>query len=69
MRAYEFSAAVEDHGIIHIPKEYLNDISSNVKVIIFNPEENCPNPKKKAFNAMKISTKGFKFNREEANER
>jgi hypothetical protein len=27
MQAYEFSTAVEDHGIIHIPKEYLKDIT------------------------------------------
>jgi hypothetical protein len=68
MRTYEFSTAVGDNGIIHIPEEYLKDISSTVKVIIFNNDEKRQ-PKKKTFKAMKIHTKGFKFNREEANER
>jgi uncharacterized protein YpiB (UPF0302 family) len=65
MQAYEFSTAVEDNGIIHIPEEYLKDISSTVKVIIFTNDEEH-HPKKKTFTAMKIHTKGFKFNREEA---
>ncbi|GHV11997.1 hypothetical protein FACS189491_04210 [Spirochaetia bacterium] len=68
MQAYEFSTAVEDHGIIHIPEEYLKDISSTVKVIIFTKNDERQ-PKRKTFKAMKIHTKGFKFNREEANER
>jgi hypothetical protein len=68
MQAYEFSTAVEDNGIIHIPEEYLKDISSTVKVIIFTKDEERQ-PQKKTFTAMKIHTKGFKFNREEANER
>jgi uncharacterized protein YpiB (UPF0302 family) len=68
MQAYEFSTAVEDDGVIHIPKEYLKGISSTVKVIIFTNDEERQ-PKKKTFTAMKIHTKGFKFNREEANER
>jgi hypothetical protein len=64
----QFSTAVEDNGIIHILEEYLKDISSTVKVIIFTKDEERQ-PKKKTFKAMKIHTKGFKFNREEANER
>jgi hypothetical protein len=68
MRTYEFSTAVESNGIIHIPEEYLRDISSIVKVIIFTKDEERQ-PKKKTFKAMKIHTKDFKFNREEANER
>ena len=68
MQAYEFSTAVEDHGIIRIPEEYLKDISSTVKVIIFTKNDEHQ-PKRKTFKAMKIHTKGFKFNREEANER
>ncbi|GMO58196.1 MAG: hypothetical protein Ta2G_18280 [Termitinemataceae bacterium] len=68
MQTYEFSTAVENHGIIHIPEEYLKDISSTVKVIIFTKDEESQ-PKRKTFKAMKMHTKGFKFNREEANER
>jgi hypothetical protein len=68
MQAYEFSTVVEDDGIIHIPEEYLKDISSIVKVVIFTRNEERQ-PQKKTFKAMKIHTKGFKFDREEANER
>jgi hypothetical protein len=68
MQAYEFSTVVEDDGIIHIPEEYLGDISSTVKVVIFTKDEEHQ-PQKKTFKAMKIHTKGFKFDREEANER
>jgi hypothetical protein len=78
MQAYEFNTAVEDPGIIRIPEEYLKEISSTIKVIIFTKNDRTnvpgtlasePQPKKKTFKAMKIHTQGFKFNREEANER
>jgi hypothetical protein len=68
MQTYEFSTVVEDNGIIHIPEEYLKAISSTVKVIIFTKDEERQ-PQKKTFKAMKIHNKGFKFDREEANER
>jgi hypothetical protein len=69
MMAYEFQAAVND-GIIHIPKQYRNMISSKVKVILLseNPTEQSKHIKP-TFNAMKLDTRGFVFNREEANER
>ncbi|MDR1506573.1 MAG: hypothetical protein LBI67_05670 [Treponema sp.] len=68
MQAYEFSTVVEDNGTIRIPEEYLRSISSTVKVVIFTRDEERQ-LKKKTFAAMKIHTKGFKFNRQEANER
>ena len=69
MKTYEFSAAVEDNGIIRIPGKYLHNISSPVKVIVLTNDETQSSNKSKHFSAMKIRTKGFKFDRNEANER
>lgn len=55
--------------IIHVPKDY---IGKQVEVIAFmigdssNMEEIKTKP---SFTALKLDTVGFKFNREEANER
>ena len=68
MLAYEFNSIVEDKGIIHIPEQYLQNISSSVKVIILANEE-TQNPKKKHFTSMKIKLGDFKFDRDAANER
>jgi hypothetical protein len=69
MQTYEFSSVVEDNGIIRIPEQYLHDISSHVKVIVFTNDEIQSNCKRKHFFAIKIKTKGFKFDRNDANER
>jgi hypothetical protein len=69
MKIYEFISAVEDDGIIRIPPQYLHDISSPVKVIVLSDDEIQGGNDKKHFSAMKIKTKGFKFDRNEANER
>jgi hypothetical protein len=68
MQAYEFSSVIEDDGIIHIPPQYLPNISSPVKVILLanNQEKNKTG---KMFSAIKLKTKGFKFDRDAANER
>jgi hypothetical protein len=68
MPAYEFSSVIEDDGIIHIPSQYLQNISSPVKVILLAPNE-TQNKKGKTFSALKLKTKGFKFDRDVANER
>jgi hypothetical protein len=68
MQAYEFSSIIEDEGIIHVPEEYLQNISSPVKVIILTNTES-QNTKKKHFSAIKLKTRGFKFDRNAANER
>ena len=68
MLAYEFNSIVEDRGIIRIPEQYLQNISSSVKVIILVNVE-TQNNNKKHFTAMRIKTKGFKFDRDAANER
>ena len=68
MQTYEFSSAVGANGVIHIPKQYLPNISSPVKVIVCVNDE-VQTAGKKTFSAMKLKTKGFKFDRDEANGR
>ena len=68
MQAYEFSSVIEDDGIIHIPSQYLQNISSPVKVILLVNNEN-QNKTRKIFSAIKLKTRGFKFDRDVANER
>ena len=67
MQAYEFSSIIENEGVIHIPKQYLQKISSPVKIFLLVDEE-TPNKKSKNFSAIKLRTKGFKFDRDIANE-
>jgi hypothetical protein len=67
MQAYEFNSVIEDEGIIHIPERYLSCISSPVKVIIL-AEENAGQSGSVRFSAIRLKTKGFKFDREAANE-
>ena len=77
-RAIQFETVVES-GIIRVPEEYANTISAAVKVTLAplsNPPHIKVGVKSEAgilssddFNALKIDTKNWKFNREEANER
>ena len=72
MQTYEFSSVVEGNGIIRIPEQYLRNISSPVKVIVFTEDtiqRSISSGKRKHFSAIKIRTKGFKFDRDDANER
>ena len=66
MQAYEFQT-VAHNGIIEIPEEYKQKIISKIKVIVLT-EDPVPN-KKSLFPDFTIDTTGYKFNREEANER
>ena len=75
MQAYEFYATLEN-GAIKIPKQYQNRITSGAKVIVLNSKPRKSNREKA--NAQKrtdllspitIDTRGWKFDREEANER
>ena len=68
MQAYEFSSVVGKEGTIHIPQQYLKNLSSPVKVILLT-NENASKGKNKHFSAITLETKGFIFNRDEANER
>jgi hypothetical protein len=67
MQAYEFEAVIEK-GNIHIPDYLVGRIEPNVKVIVFN-EERPKHIRPKKFGAMTLDTRGFKFDRDEANER
>ena len=68
LQAYEFNSVVDKEGIIYVPQQYLPNISSPVKVIILSNGKKTNNGNKQ-FSAINLETKGFKFNREEANER
>jgi hypothetical protein len=72
MKAIEFSGNVKG-GTIKIPKKFLANLSDeSVRIIILvdeqEPEKKKP-PFKKRFKAIKLDTRGFKFDRDEANER
>ncbi len=67
MFAIEFNTKI-DHGSIKIPEQYITKLGSQVKVIILanQPEDQTQSLN---FTALAINTKGYKFNRELANER
>jgi len=73
MHAVEFQATIEN-GIVHIPKKY-KDLQEKreVRFLIMYDESNTSEPtiekRKKIMNAISIDTLGFKFDRNEANER
>ena len=67
MHAYEFNSVVNNDAIL-IPEKYRGLIRSNMRVIVLSEEkERGKNPV--AFSALKLQTKGVKFDREVANER
>jgi len=75
MQAYEFYTSPKD-GMIHIPEQYKNQISDNVLVIIlekkptlFTREEANARKKTDLLSPPSLKTRGWKFNREEANAR
>jgi hypothetical protein len=68
MKAIEFRAKI-DKGVIKIPEEFRNKLDHEVRVILLMEETEKEYLGKPGFTAVKIKTKGFKFNREEANER
>jgi hypothetical protein len=71
MQAYEFNTVIHE-GMIRIPEQYQNKLlsPSPVRVILLsNTTKSNISSGHKKFSAMKLQTKGFIFNREEANER
>ena len=75
MQAYEFYAEPEN-GVIPIPEHYKHLITGNVMVIVlekksrqFNREEVNVRKKTDLLSPPGLKTKGWRFNREEANER
>jgi translation initiation factor RLI1 len=62
--------AKKNYLTISLPNEY---VGQQLEVIAFMLEDESENPEKEkkqvTFDAVSLDTKGFKFNREEANER
>jgi hypothetical protein len=67
MYAIEFQAQAQN-GIVQIPAQYATWKNKRVKVILLEPDNEQP-VEKLQFKAVKLSTKAFRFNRDEANER
>ncbi|MDR1728440.1 MAG: hypothetical protein LBT74_11055 [Acidobacteriota bacterium] len=68
LKAIEFETVYKD-GVISVPAEYRANIDeAPLKVIVLQPVSQKPN-KPLRFDAFRIDTRGFKFDREEANER
>ena len=69
MEAYEFDTVVKN-GVINIPQKFLDKQLSAIRVIVLTKGDDVlPIKKEGKFSAMRLKTKGFTFNREEANER
>jgi len=69
MQALELHTKI-DHGVIQLPRKYKDMTVDNVKIIILMNEN--PEVKTKSvdfFDTINADLTGFKFNREEANER
>jgi len=68
MRAYEFDT-VYRNGVIDVPEQYQREIrEAPVRVILLQTERQETHATV-SFKAMSLPTKGFAFNREDANER
>ena len=65
MKAIEFITKKKRGGMIEIPEEYAADVSGEFRVILIVPEPKKKIVKKREFKAVKIKTKGFKFNRDD----
>ena len=74
MQAIEFIGK-EKKGIIKIPKEYHGKLKKDFRVIILIDTElsgtisEFPHKKFKRLSKVRVKTRGFKFDREEANAR
>jgi hypothetical protein len=72
MTSIKFQSVVED-DIIHIPEQYHGQIDPLVTVTITSPKIKLRTKSKpftlEDFSAIKIDTRNWKFDREEANER
>ncbi len=70
MHAIEFIGHMED-GAVKIPKEYQAQLNDKFRIIILQDEstEVQETKKKRSLNAVRITTKDLKFDRDEANTR
>jgi len=73
LKAIEFSGNIETNGTIKVPKKFLSNLKNgSLRVIILVEEKDKLKKKvpfKERFKAVKLDTKGFKFDRNEANKR
>ena len=67
MQAFEFIATVED-GMIPIPPQYKDSIADKIRVIILS-DTDIEKPRRKKIYSIGIDMAGYKFDREDANER
>ena len=68
MSQYEFQMNFEGE-ILRLPEQFRNRRGGAKIILMPDDAEDAPARKKPVFNAFRIDTTGFKFNREEANER
>jgi len=70
MQAIEFIEQLSD-GMIKIPSQFQHWNNRQVRVILLAEkiEPHLPEKDSYTFDAVSLKTKGFRFNREEANER
>ncbi len=67
MQAIEFVSKAHD-GVVDLPSEYQGWNGKNVRVILLEAVNEAVR-RKTLFNAATISTRGYRFNRDAANER
>ncbi|MCL2107054.1 MAG: hypothetical protein FWH26_08380 [Oscillospiraceae bacterium] len=67
MYAFEFKAAVNGDSI-PIPEIYKGKIKGEAKIIVLADELEARAREEVSFDAMKLDTRGFQFNREELTE-
>ena len=71
MQAVEFEATI-DNGMIPIPCQYRDTLTDKMEIIVHAMENGSQKPlkqQKKKLHYIGIDMTGYKFNREEANER
>lgn len=66
--AVEFITKKKQGRMIEIPAEYVDSVKGEFRVILIlnTPPKQKKVVKKKTFEAFKVKTKGFKFNRDDA---
>ena len=66
MEAIEFVVRIKRGKLIEIPEEYKKDVSGEIRVIILMiKKEKQEKRLKEVSKALRIKTKGFRFNRQE----
>jgi hypothetical protein len=68
MQLAEFETTIQN-GVITVPCEYLTFLSDKTKIMVRIESLGNEHAYKRSFEAVRINTKGIKFNREEANAR